>query len=303
MAPVTLRRGQNPAAFTLIELLVVIAIIAVLIGLLLPAVQKVREAANRMSCSNNLKQIGLACHNYHDTYQSLPYSRSDPGDTWAVLLLPFIEQDNLYRTWTRSPISYYSQAASTRLTPVKTYFCPTRRSPTSSPTASLSGDDDNGRGEHTPGSLGDYACNAGEPGTPATRLDYNPQNVAAGEIPANGPFWRRGVPMRFSSITDGLSNTLLVGEKHIPQYRFGHTPDTAIFNGDYRNWAKAGVGARLTRGPDDVTTSLLFGSYHTGVCQFTLGDGSVRALNTSIDLTNLGRLANRQDGQAITLDQ
>jgi hypothetical protein len=122
----------------------------------------------------------------------------------------------------------------------------------------------------------------------------------AGAIVANGAFIYMGGKLGFKHISDGLSQTIFIGEKHIPNSKFGITPDTSIFNGDHGAAArKAGVGALLAKGPTDLGAN--FGSYHSGVCQFVMGDGSVKALINSIDATNLGRLANREDGQVLTL--
>jgi prepilin-type N-terminal cleavage/methylation domain-containing protein len=158
-----LRRNRR-GGFTLIELLVVLAIIATLMGLLLPAVQRVREAANRISCANNLHQIGLGMHNYHDVYQSLPPARCSPqGATWAVLLFPYLEQDNLYRNWNLG-LSYYQQTDPARLSTVPIYFCPSRRTHSTPPTASVFGDTPNegdANAPNVPGALSDYAVNLG----------------------------------------------------------------------------------------------------------------------------------------------
>ena len=121
--------------------------------------------------------------------------------------------------------------------------------------------------------------------------------TVAGVDAANGAFWYKGPPVRFISFTDGLSNTFFVGEKHIPNQKYGVSPDNSIYNGDHgASFKSAGVGRPLARGPSGTGQ---FGSYHPGVCQFVMGDGSVRIISVGLDPTNLARLANRYDGQVI----
>jgi type II secretory pathway pseudopilin PulG len=280
-----------------VELLVVIAIIAVLIGLLLPAVQKVREAATRAQCGNNLKQIGLALHMYHMDNEKLPPSRlSDRHATWAVLILPYLEQDNLFRQWNIS-LTYYQQTDVARLTPVPGYYCPARRSPKTAPVASISGDqdDDPGPGPQTPGALGDYGACTGTDNCDGA--DCTGATNGAFRVDLD-QFGRPVGAVRFAEITDGLSNTFLVGEKHVQLNNFGTGPlDCSFYNGDY--WIcstrSAGPNYPLVRLKTDGSQA--FGSYHTGVCLFLLGDGSVRGLPNSTDPNILALLANIADGQ------
>ena len=287
------------AAFTLIELLVVIAIIAILIALLVPAVQKVREAAARMQCSNHLKQIGLAIHNYHDTYKKLPYSRLDTYETWAVLILPYLEQQAVAQKWVMTQ-NYYSQLPEVRTAQVPVYYCPSRRSAGGTGTVSTAGDvhQSNPSGPHVPGATSDYAACVGDPS--GTADYYTGMNGTTDATAANGAFWYKGPVLKFASISDGLSNTFLVGEKHVPNSQFGTGVDISVFNGDHGgSFRRAGVGLPLATGPT-FANGAYFGSYHIGMCQFAFGDGSVRGVSVSIDGTNLGRLANRKDGQVIT---
>jgi prepilin-type N-terminal cleavage/methylation domain-containing protein len=289
------RRG-----FTLVELLVVIAIIAVLVGLLVPAVQRVREAANRTVCQNNLKQIGLAIHGYHNDYFQVPANRlGDLHATWAILILPYIEQNNLYQQWSL-PLTYYQQSDVARLTAVPLYFCPSRRTSKTYPEASLAGDsnDDPGPGPHVPGALGDYASCTGTDNCDGADCDGHVYN---GAFQATQNQYGQTLPgVTFASIIDGLGNTLFVGEKNVPLTQFGRGPlDCSLYNGDYPVCfsRSAGPNYLLAQSINDTTAG--FGGYHPGICQFLFGDGSVRPLSANTDPAILALLANIADGQAV----
>jgi prepilin-type N-terminal cleavage/methylation domain-containing protein len=289
-------RSTSRNGFTLIELLVVIAIISILMGLLLPAVQKVREAASRTTCANNLKQIGLAFHQYHNFYKKLPTNRiSDLHATWAVLILPYVEETALYRLWNLDN-TYYDQSDPARLTQVPVYFCPSRRTSSTPPFASIAGDRDDDTspvlGPHVPGALGDYGT--------CTGTD-NCDGFDCSGVP-NGAF-RLALAVgavRFENITDGLSNTFLAGEKHVQLGNFGvGVLDCSLYNGDYWICSSRSAGPNYPLAADPRAATMSFGSYHPGQCQFVLGDASVRPVNNGTDPNILARLANIADGQPV----
>jgi prepilin-type N-terminal cleavage/methylation domain-containing protein len=329
-----MRRSICRAAFTLIELLVVIAIIAVLIALLLPAIQKVREAADRTSCGNNLKQIGLGIHNYHSVSNALPPSKTaDTYGTWAALILPYLEGDNAFRLW-QPEQRYYNQPPEARMHHVKIYFCPSRRGV---PATFSVGDQRTGTTlpnfPDTPGGLSDYAASVGTAWAltdgaltnstrvrlidPATGASVASTTGAASPPGAILVSWQSRTTLL--NIVDGTGNTLLVGEKHIRRTtQTGRSEDRSVYNG---NWEVGPVGreagyerdasGQVVAGSErplvsdplgGVNFDRRFGGPHPEVCQFVFADGSVRALRTSIDLETLARLAARADGLPVTGD-
>jgi prepilin-type N-terminal cleavage/methylation domain-containing protein len=329
----TLFSRLRPRAFTLVELLVVIAIIAILIGLLLPAVQKVREASNRSKCQNNLKQIGLAIQNFHDANEFLPPDRiGNDWATWAVLLMPYLEESNGYRAWdltrryAEQPVPAAGQPDPVRIL-VRTYFCPSRRTAgeqftTEAAFATKPGPSLTPRS----GAPSDYASVAGTANNDgAMKIVEKPQGlvdgvrvVGKGKFNNSGPgaqilTWKGDFPL--SRVIDGTSNTMLVGEKHIRKNSFqGKNEDRSVYNSQVGNAFRRFVGINPANAADVpnpiVPTPLLqtwapyplnqcFGSAHPGICQFVFADGSVKAIPNNIDLDVLTWLAVPDDGNVI----
>lgn len=330
---------KNSRAFTLIELMVVIAIIGLLVGLLLPAVQSAREAARSMQCKNNLHQIALASHMFHDTVGAFPPARYQPRPdapperscggtetTWLVRIMPYLEQRGAEQRWEYS-VPYADHSEEVRTYTLANYCCPSRRAPSDAVGAGiLSGATttwitlpcgcripvSTPGSQSVSGAVGDYGGNHGDlsAGSFGLPTDFYYGGNGSGVIISSHARCNSKTPtdwtdkLRMKDVTDGLSNTFLAGEMHVPLGKLGQSPEDAfIFNGDhvFNSTRVAGPTVPIVQDNRDTKNGLVsWGSWHPGVCHFALADGSVRAISKSMDTQTLGRLGNRHDGEVVS---
>jgi prepilin-type N-terminal cleavage/methylation domain-containing protein/prepilin-type processing-associated H-X9-DG protein len=322
-ALVSKRKSFSRRAFTLIELLVVVAIIGVLIALLLPAVQAARESARRTQCTNNLKQLGVATHTFHDSLKFLPPAFiGDNSDslngwaTWGALILPYIDGTNHYEMWRVEYRAAYQMPGAYQ-TPQKVYLCPTRPQPDGFSTGDFK--DPGGILTDYAASFGTEALFASSNGALIPNLPYVKMDAGINDFVIT----KWSGQTTFSDITDGTSSTTLFGEKHVRPNsllggpndttggrRTGRNEDRSIFSA-VRNTHRRMMGISPTVGnnrkllpPSEQKLAVAnssFGGPHRGVCQFVFVDGSVRPLSISTDLETLTYLAGRADGQHVVV--
>lgn len=308
-------RSEKRRGFTLIELLIVTAMIAVILGMLIPAVQRVREAAERAQCANNLKQIGLALHNYNDAMHSLPPGTEDPApgigptrSNWAIQLLPYLELDSLYRKYDNAHYNTEPSNKPVRESLVKVYNCP------SDPESGLFVQPATGPGSTVDFVTSNYRAMAGKSDF---KNYFEFVNNPKSDVPSasNLPIGWRGpmhIVMReaglftesLATIPDGTGNTILVGEYatstaprrramwaySFSSYSLGSAvPDSRTLIPDFNRCA-------FTLGAGELACSRGWSSYHAGgsIINFLMCDGSVRSISNGIQVdifADLGSIA------------
>lgn len=288
-------------AFTLVELLVVIAIIGILIALLLPAVQAAREAANRASCVNNLKQIGLALHNYHDVFKKLPpgylgwepvtrqpYWDGETGWAWASMILPYLEQNNV----SNNTVSFNHALLDPVNDVARTLYLPGFRCPS-----------DSGPERFTLGTAADPAlaltdlATANYVGVFGTQEIEDCELLAPGQICVSDGVFYHLESVSFAGVKDGLSNTFFVGER---AWRHGGSTWTGVASGGDESIARV-LG--IADHPPNAFGGHLddFSSEHPAGTNFLLGDGSVRMITETIDLAIYQAAATRAKYEPLVL--